>query len=70
MIETMDARKGHFRNKSSTMLVFCVFFLVLSQVDASLVDPSRIGMELQMFARDALGVDEMQVRRNSLSQGA
>ena len=34
------------------------------QVDAGLlVDPRLIGQELQSFAKDALGVDEMQVSR-------
>lgn len=41
------------------LLSFCV--MLFSLVRASLLDPTLIGMELQMFARDALGVDEMQV---------
>lgn len=58
----MDARKVLLRKKHSVMLLLSVCVMVLSQVGASLVDPSLIGKELQTFARDALGVDEMQVR--------
>ena len=40
-----------------------------SQVDADLlVDPTLIGQELQSFAKDALGVDEMQVSRGLQQQ--
>ena len=41
------------------LLSFCVIFI--SQADANLLDPTLIGRELQTFASDALGVDEMQV---------
>lgn len=62
MIEaTMGARKVRLGKKNSVMLLLSFCFVVLSQVGASLVDPSRIGKKLQTFARDALGVDEMQV---------
>jgi thymidine phosphorylase len=50
----------------STFAAFltAVYFMFSSQVDASLlVDPTSIGQELQSFATDALGVDEMQVSR-------
>jgi len=40
-------------------LSFCIIFT--GQADANILDPSLIGRELQTFARDALGVDEMQV---------
>ncbi len=63
MEATIDARKVRLRNKTFAMLLLSVCVIVFSQVDASLVNPSRIGMELQTFARDALGVDEMQVRK-------
>lgn len=69
MIEaTMDPRKVRIRKKNFVMLLLYFCVIVLSQVDASLVDPSRIGMELQTFARDALGVDEMQVRKFATSE--
>lgn len=43
------------------LLSMCVF-----HVSSSLLDPTLIGIELQKFARDALGVDEMQVIEISL----
>ena len=44
-------------------MFFIVFFVIFScQVNASLLDPVLISKELQTFARDALGVDEMQVK--------
>lgn len=58
----MNARNVHVRTKTFVMFLLSVCIIVLSQVNASFLDPSKIGMELQMFARDALGVDEMQVR--------
>ena len=48
-----------------TVIIFSIcYFVVLSslQASASLLDPSLISMELQSFARDALGVEEMQVK--------
>lgn len=59
---TMDARIVRSTNKNSAMLLLSIFIFVLNQVDGNLVDPSQIGRELQMFARDALGIDEMQVK--------
>ena len=41
------------------LLSFCIMFT--SQADANLLDPTLIARELQTFASDALGVDEMQV---------
>ena len=42
------------------LLVLCFAFSF--EVDGNLlVDPALIGKELQAFAKDALGVDEMQV---------
>ncbi|KAJ7382927.1 hypothetical protein OS493_031702 [Desmophyllum pertusum] len=43
------------------LLSLCV--ILSSQVDANLLDPTLIGRELQKFAKDALGVDEMQVAK-------
>lgn len=44
----------------SVLLVVCFPFVF--KVDANLlVTPALIGKELQAFAKDALGVDEMQV---------
>lgn len=40
-------------------LSFCIIFT--SEANANLLDPTLMGRELQTFARDALGVDEMQV---------
>ena len=45
-----------------SVLLLSVFALLLSAVGAGLLDPTEIGRELQTLARDALGVDEMQVR--------
>ena len=44
-------------------MLFLYYFVVLwsCQVGASLLDPSLISKELQNVARDALGVEEMQV---------
>ena len=45
-------------------MFFLYYFVVLwsCQVSASLLDPSLISKKLQNFARDALGVEEMQVK--------
>ena len=46
--------------RAKLLLVLCFAFLF--KVDGNfLVDPALIGKELQAFAKDALGVDEMQV---------
>jgi len=58
----MNARKVHFASETFSVLLLSVFVLLSSEVGASLLDPTQIGRELQTFARDALGVDEMQVR--------
>ena len=56
-----------FKQSNASVSTFATFLLVIyfmcsSQVDADLlVDPTLIGQELQSFANDALGVDEMQV---------
>ena len=44
-------------------VVCCCLLCVVSlwQANAGLLDPISIGNELQKFARDALGTDEMQV---------
>ena len=63
MIErTMNTRKVRFASVTPYLLLLSFFVLLLSEVGASLLDPTEIGRELQTFARDALGVDEMQVR--------
>ena len=63
MIErTMKARKLRVVSLTPSILLLSIFTLLLSEVRASLLDPTEIGRELQTFARDALGVDEMQVR--------
>ena len=50
---------------SSLLLV--VSFLFLFKVDANLLlDPELIRKELQAFAKDALGVEEMQVRQTRI----
>ena len=43
------------------MFLILVCFTFSSQVDSRLLDPTLIGRELQTFAKEALGVDEMQV---------
>ena len=50
--------------KNSVIIVSMFYFVVIwsLQVSASLLDPSLISRELQSFARDALGVEEMQVK--------
>ena len=58
----MNARKVRFASKTFWELSLSLYVLLLSKVCGGLLDPSQIGRELQMFARDALGVDEMQVR--------
>ena len=46
--------------QAKLLLVLCFAFSF--KVDGNLlVDPALIGKELQAFAKDALGVDEMQV---------
>lgn len=50
---------GHVKT-NLTMFLFCLCVIFSCQVNASLLDPTLIGKELQKFARDALGVDEMQ----------
>lgn len=45
--------------------MFFLYYIVVlwsCQVSASILDPSLISKELQNFARDALGVEEMQVK--------
>lgn len=58
----MNASKVRFASKTFSVLLLSVCVLLLSEVGGSLLDPTQIGRELQTFARDALGVDEMQVR--------
>jgi len=65
-----------FKQSDTSVSTFATFLLVIyftfsSQVDAEvdlLVDPTLIGQELQSFAKDALGVDEMQVSRGLQQQ--
>ena len=58
----MNTRKVRFASVTPYLLLLSIFVLLLREVGASLLDPTEIGRELQTFARDALGVDEMQVR--------
>ena len=47
---------------TNTFVFLCFSYVILSwQVNGNLLDPMLIGNELQKFARDALGADEMQV---------
>ena len=49
---------------TSASFLLVVYFMFSSQVNADLlVDPTLIGQALQSIATNALGVDEMQVRR-------
>ena len=52
-----------FIDRSYCNVVRCCLLCVVSvwQANAGLLDPISIGNELQKFARDALGTDEMQV---------
>lgn len=59
---TMNARKVRFASKTLCVFSLSAFVLLFSEVGGSLLDPTQIGGELQKFARDALGVDEMQAR--------
>ena len=60
----MNAGKVCFASVTPSALLLSVFVLLLGEVGTSLLDPTEIGRELQTFARDALGVDEMQVKNN------
>ena len=62
----MNAGKVRFVSVTPSVLLLSVFVLLLSEVGTSLLDPTEIGRELQTFARDALGVDEMQVRTKKI----
>jgi len=55
----MADRKKVPVNAITSVVLLCIIFS--SQADANLLDPTLIARELQMFASDALGVDEMQV---------
>jgi len=55
----MADRKKLPVNAITSVLLLCIIFS--SHADANLLDPTLIARELQMFASDALGVDEMQV---------
>ena len=60
----MTSSSVRFADTNSAMLLVLYLCVILSsQVGANLLDPTLIGRELQMIARDALGVDEMQVRK-------
>ncbi len=49
-------------NLTFFFLLFVVCIVCLSKVDGQLlIEPTDIGKKLQTFAKDALGVDEMQV---------
>ena len=62
---TLKTRKAFFNDKkASTMLLLALCTFLAGETNASLLDPGFIGKELQTFARDVLGVDEMQVYKN------
>ena len=49
---------------TSNVVNYCLLCVVsLWQANAGLLDPISIGNELQKFARDALGTDQMQVSK-------
>ena len=49
---------------TSNVIHYCLLCVVsLWQANAGLLDPISIGNELQKFARDALGTDQMQVSK-------
>lgn len=55
-----NGKNQHANAFSAVLLLsFCIIFS--SQVDANLLNPTLLGRELQAFASDVLGVDEMQV---------
>ena len=52
----------------SNVVRYCFLCVVsLWQANAGLLDPISIGNELQKFARDALGIDQMQVLNSAFS---
>ena len=57
----LTTRKAFFKDGKALILLLALCILLESQTNASLLDPRLIGRELQTFARDALGVNEMQV---------
>lgn len=57
----LTTRKAFFKDGKALILLLALCILLASQTNASLLDPRLIGRELQTFARDALGVNEMQV---------
>ena len=54
-------------NTALAAFVLTVCAIFPSQVDADLLNPSLIMRELRTFVNDALGVDELQVRKQSFS---
>lgn len=58
--EFMSLRSAMDVRRIETFLVVSLSIFAL-HVTSGLLDPSLIGVELQKFARDALGVEEMQV---------
>ena len=48
--------------KLSAVLLFVACAIFVPQGNGNLLDPTLIGRELQSFANDALGVDDLQVR--------
>ena len=69
-VEGSSRNMSSFTRTERSNTAFAVFVLTVcaifaSQVDANLLDPSLIMRELRTFANDALGVDEIQVRKHS-----
>lgn len=58
--EYLSLRSAMDVRRMETFLVVLLSIFAL-HVTSGLLDPSLIGVELQKFARDALGVEEMQV---------
>lgn len=57
----MAASKTQPANAISAVFLLSFYIIFTSQADANLLNPTLLGRELQKFASDALGVDEMQV---------
>ena len=69
-VEGSSRNMSSFTRTDRSNTAFAVFVLTVcaifeSQVDANLLDPSLIMRELRTFANDALGVDEIRVRKHS-----
>ena len=50
------------RKLSAVLFIVACAIFVLQESAGNLLDPTLIGRELQSFANDALGLDDLQVR--------